>query len=213
MTTLAELTASIEDFAETREASFISNIPLFIRAAEERILNTVTLPAQRRTSTRSIAANVQYVGLPADFISAFSLAIISGGITTYLSNKDASYIREAYPISAGTGVPVVYALFDDANLLIAPTTNAVYTMELNYFAKPESVVDNPTGTWLSINYSAALLYASLLNANVYIKGEADVQQMYEAMFTAHMMPIADVAKNKTRKDAYRSGQQRIEGGQ
>lgn len=214
MTALSDLTTKIQQFCETTETTFVANIPTFIRASEERILNTADLPALRKTSTRSIASGIKYVGLPTDFISAFSVAITpASGVTSYIENKDINYIREAYPNSTTQGVPTVYALFDDTNMLIAPTADATYTLELNYFAKPASLVDNASGTWLATNYNAALLYGALVNANAYLKGEQDIQAMYETQFQAHLLPLVNVAKNKTRKDAYRSGQQRTEGPQ
>ena len=212
--TLTNLTDSIKSFCENTEASFVAAIPTFIRAAEERILNTATIPAVRKTSTRSMPVNTQYIGLPGDFISAFSLtATPAVGTPIFLLNKDPNFLREAYPNSATAGTPQVYAQFDEANIMVAPTLDATYTLELNYFAKPDSLVDNPTGTWLGNNFSAALLYGCLVNANIYMKGDDALQAKYEAQFLAQFTQVDDLAKNKARKDAYRSGQRRTEDAQ
>jgi hypothetical protein len=210
--TLTELTNNIERFCENTEAQFIAAIPTFIRAAEERTLNTASIPAVRKTSTKTITSGTSYIGLPTDFISAFSLSVTpASGIASYLLNKDINFIRAAYPNTATLGVPQVYAQYDEDNILIGPSADASYSLELNYFAVPTSLVDQPAGTWLSQTYGTALLYGALINANVFMKGEADVQAQYENQFLAQFTSVDDLAKNKARKDAYRSGQQRTEG--
>ena len=41
--TYAQLKSAIQDYTENSETSFVNNLPLFIRLAEERILKTVQL--------------------------------------------------------------------------------------------------------------------------------------------------------------------------
>lgn len=216
MTTLAQLTTQIQDYTENRETRFVATIPTFIRHAEQRILNTGDLPNVRKTATRTVVLGTQYVGLPTDFISAFSVSVQpTGGMAHYLIHKDINFIREAYPSAAIQGLPEIYAQYDDANMMIGPAPEQSYVFTLNYFAKPASLIDAPvdTETWLSKNFSSALLYASLVNAYVFMKGEEDVITQYEKAFGEQMQLLDNVATNRTRKDAYRSGQKRTEGGQ
>jgi hypothetical protein len=46
--TYAQLKQAIQDYTENDETSFVSNLPLFIRQAEERILKNVQLSLFRK---------------------------------------------------------------------------------------------------------------------------------------------------------------------
>jgi hypothetical protein len=108
---------------------------------------------------------------PNDYLSSFSLAIIkANGEYEYLLNKDVNFIRQAYPVPTDVGLPKYYALFgsqyDNANemsLIVAPTPDANYSVEMHYFYYPPTIVqgvlastDNLVG---GIAYSAGTYLA------------------------------------------------------
>jgi len=74
--TFASLKQAIQDYTENSEASFITNLPLFIRQAEERILKGVQLNLFRKTQTTNVAQGNQYLEIPVDFLAPFSLSIV-----------------------------------------------------------------------------------------------------------------------------------------
>ena len=144
-----ELSQAIQDYAENTESLFVQNIPRFVMEAEDRIYNSVQLPALRKNVTGTMTLNNKYVSLPDDWLSAYSLAVIDGttGEYTYLLNKDVNYMREAYPIPSQTGKPKYYGIFgpqysntNELSLILAPTPDANYNMELHYFYYPVSIV-------------------------------------------------------------------------
>lgn len=144
-----ELSQAIQDYAENTETLFVQNIPRFVMEAEDRIYNSVQLPSLRKNVTGTMTANNKYVSLPDDWLSAYSLAVIDGttGEYTYLLNKDVNYMREAYPIPTQTGKPKYYGIFgpqytstNELSLILAPTPDANYNMELHYFFYPVSIV-------------------------------------------------------------------------
>jgi hypothetical protein len=73
----AQLSQLIQDYCETTESSFVANIPTFVQVAEERIYNTVQLPAIRKNVTGTMTAGNQYLSLPDDWLANFSLAVIT----------------------------------------------------------------------------------------------------------------------------------------
>jgi hypothetical protein len=144
-----QLYQAIQDYAESTEPLFVANIPRFVQEAEERIYNSVQLPSLRKNVTGTLTSGNQYVSLPADWLSAFSLAVIdSSGNYNYLLNKDVNYIRQAYPnASTSTGLPQHYALFgpqygvyDALSLILGPTPDANYQVELHYYFYPPTIV-------------------------------------------------------------------------
>ncbi len=206
----SQLSTLIQDYCESTEQSFVSNIPTFVQVAEERIYNSVQIPAIRKNATGTTTINFQYLSLPSDWLSTFSLAVIdpTTGEYEYLLNKDVNYIRQAYPPPNSTGKPAYYAIWDDTSMILGPTPNLAYTMELHYYYYPPSIVTNST-SWLGDNFESVLLYGSLREAYTYLKGEADMMQNYEAKYQEALAQLKRLGDGLDRQDAYRSGQVRI----
>ena len=205
-----QLSQSIQDYCQSTETSFVANIPNFVQLAEERIYNSVQIPAIRKNVTGTMTANLQYFQLPSDWLSTFSLAVIDSvtGEYEYLLNKDVNFIRASYPPPNSTGKPKYYAIFDDETMLLGPTPNQAYTAELHYYYYPPSIV-NVNTSWLGNNFESVLLYGSLREAYTYLKGEADMMQYYEQKYQEALGLLKRLGDGLDRQDAYRSGQVRI----
>ena len=220
-----QLTDAICDYTQNFDTDFVSNIPVFVQQAEERIFNTVQFPSLRKNQFSLITANNKYVSLPNDFLAVFSLALVTGvtnnnldtGTYEYLLNKDANFIRQAYPTPNSTGEPKYYGLFGptilnsaittELSLILGPTPDAAYYVELHYFYYPDSIVTAGT-TWLGDNYDPVLLYGSLVEAITFMKGEADMVALYNGKYTEALAQAKRLGDGLERQDAYRSGQYR-----
>jgi len=155
------------------------------------------------------------------FMAVFSMAVIDAtGAYEYLLNKDVNYIRAAYPIPTATGLPQYYALFgptvassvitDELSFILGPTPDAVYNVELHYYAYPESITVAADGrTWLGDNYSPVLLYGTMVEAYIFLKGETDVMAVYEKKYMDAMAQLNRLGTGLERGDAYRDGQAKI----
>jgi len=218
----SQLSTLIQDYCESTETSFVANIPTFVQLAEERIYNSVQIPAIRKNVTGTTTINYQYLELPTDWLSTFSLAVIDPdtGEYEYLLNKDVNYIREAYPTPADTGLPQYYAIFgptvsnsvvsDELTFILGPTPDAPYVAELHYYYYPESITTAADGrTWLGDNYDPVLLYGALREAYLFMKGEQDVIANVEAKYNEAMGQLKRLGDGMERQDAYRSGQTRV----
>ena len=206
----SQLSTLIQEYCESTEQSFVANIPTFVQVAEQRIYNTVQLPALRKNVTGSMSNGNQYMSLPSDWLSTFSMAVIDNttGEYEYLLNKDVNFIRASYPFPATSGKPAYYAIFDNNSMLLGPTPNANYTAELHYYYYPVSIVTAGT-SWLGNNFDSVLLYGSLREAYTYLKGEADMMQNYEAKYQEALGQLKRLGDGLDRQDAYRSGQARV----
>ena len=209
--TFTTLKSAIQDYTENTEASFVSNMTNIIVQAENRIIKSVELPNFRKNQTGTFTSSNSYLATPTDYLYPYSLAVIDGDSNyNYLLNKDVNFIREAYPASATTGVPKYYAQFDDDFFIVGPSPNSGYTVEIHYFYIPESITAASSGTsWLGTNASEALLYGSLAEAYTYMKGEQDILNNYEKRFKEALERLTLESDGYNRKDAYRSGQRRI----
>lgn len=208
-----QLSNAIQAYTENTEADFVAEIPVFVQQAEQRIYNSVQFPSLRKNVTGSTSANNKYLGCPNDFLAVYSIAVIDGtGAYEYLLNKDVNFIRQAYPIPTDTGLPRYYALFgaqsndiNELTFILGPTPDATYGVELHYYYYPESIVTAST-TWLGDNFDSVLLYASLVEAYTYMKGEADMMQLYNQKFMEALALAKRLGDGMERQDAYRSGQ-------
>jgi hypothetical protein len=213
----AELSAAIQDYAENPFSPDL--IATFVKQAEHRIFNTMQFPSLRKNVTGQTTASNQYLASPGDFLSVYSLAVISpSGRYEYLLNKDVNFIRQVYPNPAATGMPRFYALFgptttnsappvitNELSIILGPTPDAAYSVELHYFYYPESI--SVAGTsWLGDNFDPVLLYGSMVEALTYMKSEADQLSLYIAKYNEALVMAKRLADGLERQDAYRSGQ-------
>ncbi len=200
------LTTNIQDICETTFTADV--LAMFTQQSEQKIYNSVQIPALRKNVVGTISGNNKYLTSPSDFIWAYSLAVISAGdVYTYLINKDVNFMREAYPNPSDKGVPKHYAYFDDNTFILGPTPETSYTTELHYGYYPESIVTAGT-TWLGENFDSALLNGALIEAIRFMKGEPDVAAMYESLYAQSITLLKNLGDGKLREDAYRSGQVR-----
>ena len=213
--TYAQLSAAIQNYTEVTEASFVANIPTFVQNTETLVNNYVQLQAVRTNVTGVTTANLPYVALPPDFLSVFALSVFTtttvNGVPqttqTYLYQKDVEYIREAYPFPGVSGTPQYYGIFDNTSFILGPTPDAQYSVEMHYYAYPQSIVTAGT-SWLGTNFSNVLLWGSLVEAYIYMKGEADLIQAYQQKFQEAMGLLKQLGDGKDRQDTYRVTQVR-----
>ena len=207
--TYASLQQAIQDYTENSETSFVANLPLFIRQAEERILKNVQLSLFRKNVSGVMANGNRFLAAPTDFLAPFSLAFIdSGNNQTFLEFKDPDFVQTFNPKVTTLGDPRFYAVYDINNFILGPTPNGNYNIELHYFYRPESLTAGAaTGTtWLSINAEIALLYGCLTEAYIYMKGDPDLMAIYEKRFVEAVGGMKLLGESKEVTDEYRTGQ-------
>ena len=218
-----QLSNAIQAYTENVSSDFIAEIPVFVQQAEQRIYNSVQFPSLRKNMQGVVSANNKYLSAPDDFLSVFSLAVVTdvtgGNLDTgtyeYLLNKDVNFIRQAYPTPQDAGVPRYYALFgptvagasitNELTFILGPTPDANYNVELHYYYYPQSIVTAGT-SWLGDNFDTVLLYGSLVEAYTYMKGEQDILTLYNQKYMEALSLAKRLGDGLERSDAYRSGQ-------
>jgi len=205
--TFTTLKQAIQDFAENNETSFVNNLSLFITTAEERIFKMVDLEVFRKNVSASTTSSNKFLALPSDYLATFSLSlrVSASSPLVFLSQKDVSFLQEFDP-SGSTGFPRYYAHFDVDNLILAPTPDQAYTAELHYYYRPPSITQTSDGTsWLGTNAPDVLLYACLMEAYTYMKGEADMLQLYQQRFAEGIARLKNYGEGRENTDAFRTG--------
>ena len=68
-----------------------------------------------------------------------------------------------------------------------------------------STSDDTTTTWISENAPNAILFGSLVEAYIYMKGEPDIMKLYSERFLEALSRLKDYAEARENTDAYRRG--------
>lgn len=207
--TYSTLVEAIKDYTNNTETTFVSQIDLFISNAEQRILMEVQLPEFRKNVSGTLSQDNKYLGLPTDFLAPFSLSVFTSDSYHFLINKDVNFLQESYPDITEKGRPLYYAIFNSGNLLVAPMPDIDYSMELHYVYSPAGISSGNTTTWLGTNAPDALLYASLLEAYIFMKGDSELMNYYQTRYQETLPRLKNLGEGRDRKDVYRSGQLRI----
>ena len=209
--TYAQLQTAIQDYTENSETTFVNNLSTFITQAEERILKSVQLSLFRKNVSGGMTNANRFLACPSDYLAPFSLSFVdASGDHVFLDFKDPDYVQSFNPDATTVGLPRYYAVFDVDNFILGPTPNAAYDVELHYFYRPASLTAGASGgtTWLSENASIALLYGSLIEAYIFMKGEPDMMALYEKRFAEAISGMKMLGEAKEVTDEYRTGQVR-----
>lgn len=208
--TYAQLVDAIHGYLQT-DANGVptADMNTIIRQAEQRIYYDVQIPVLKKNVTGVLTSGNRYLSTPDDYLATYSIAVNNNGSYEYLIPKEVAFIREAYPATNATGVPRYYALFDNDTIILGPPPNANYSVELHYFYEPASIVDEPTGTWISENAETALLYGCLFEAYTYLKGEPDMISIYAGRYKEAIEALRIIGEGRNRSDTYRNSNPRI----
>jgi len=216
--TYAELVTKIRDYCEVDANVFTSTIVNgFINDAELKILREIDSDNNRQYAQADIIAGQRYVNTP--LINDETLIIRSAQITNstggannssreFLEYRDTSFISE-YNGSGATGLPKYYSYWDENTIVLAPTPDQNYNMQINYILKPAGLSASNTTTYLSKQFSNGLLYACLIEAYGFLKGPADMIQFYEKKYAEAAQGFSIEQMGRRRRDEYQDGSPRI----
>ena len=202
--TYTTLKTAIQDYVQSTETTFVSQLARFILNAEERILKECQLDVFRKSSQGTASSGNAYLAKPNDFLAQNSLSVINGSSKEFLLYKQVTMLQDYTPNPATTGVPEYYADWDQDTFLLAPTPDSGYTMELHYFYRPQSITVSSDGTsWLGTNAELALLYGSLVEAYTFLKGEPDLLGLYNQRYGEALQWLKNLGEGLQTRDQYR----------
>jgi hypothetical protein len=213
--TYNELVDQIRSYTEV-DANVLTTTVVngIIKNAEFRVLRDVDSDNNRRYATSQFVTNQRYLDLPNDILIIRSVQVsdssnFNTGITrTFMEKRDTSFISE-YNGSGIKGQPKYYANWDENTMVVAPTPNDTYGVQVNYILKDGSIIDNNTGTYLSEEFPNGLLYACLVEAYGFLKGPNDVLQLYEQRYKQAVDGFLVEQVGRRRKDEYQDGVPRL----
>ena len=202
--TFTTLKSAIQDYTQNTETTFTNNLSRFIINAEERVLKEVELDDFRKNVTGSATQSSKFLTKPTDFLAPFSLSVVNSSANEFLLYKHVTFVQDFTPNPSTTGTPKYYADWDETTFLMGPTPDANYTVELHYFYRPQSITASDDGTsWLGTNAELALMYASLVEAYTFMKGEPEFLQLYNQRYMEALQTMKNLGEGKNNSDQYR----------
>jgi len=215
--TYDELKQKIIDYTEVSSNVFTDTILNgFINDAEYRILREVDSDNNRRYATANLIASTRFIDVPTDLLIVRSAQIVDSDLADgstdqnrdFLQFRDTSFMSEFNP-TATTGVPKYYSNWDETRIVVAPTPDQTYTIQLNYILKPTGLSSTNTTTYLSTEFPNGLLYACLVEAYGFLKGPVDMLQLYDKKYTEAVKGFSIEQMGRRRRDEYQAGVPRI----
>jgi hypothetical protein len=215
--TYDELKTKIRDYTEVG-STVLSDTILngIINDAELRIFRDVDSDNNRRYATANLIASTRFIDTPTDALVIRSAQIVDSELADgntnqdreFLQWRDTSFMSEFNP-TAVTGVPKYYSWWDKNRIIVAPTPDQTYIIQLNYILKDPGLSSTNTTTYISTNFPNGLLYACLVEAYGFLKGPQDLLQLYEQKYKQVVEGFSIEQMGRRRRDEYQSGVPRI----
>ena len=220
MTTYAELTTQILDYTEVSTDVLTSTRTNdFIEHVENRILREADLDAFKSHQSANLTTDNAFLSLPGGTSpDPTSLATIrtvhiwpaSGTATrTFLEQRDISYMNEYWPNRTSTSTPKYWAWWDQNTIYLAPTPDSAYNVEIGITRLPTRLSSSNTTSWLGDNAPLALLYGCLAEAFKFLKGPAEMLQLYEQSYQRAIQDLMIEQTGRHRRDEYLPGELKL----
>ena len=220
MTTYTELVTQIRDYTET-DSNVLTSVIIndFIEHTENRILRDLDIPIFTSHQYSNITTSSGFLTLPGgsthtptEFSVINSVQIYSAagsGARTYLERKDVSYMNEYWPNRATEGTPKYYSQWDYNTIYVVPTPDAAYSVEVSLSKLPNRLTSSNANTWIGDNAPALILYGCLVEAFKFLKGPAEMLQLYQQSYETALQDVAAQQMGGGKRDQYMSGVIRV----
>jgi hypothetical protein len=220
MTTYSELTQQILDYTEVSTDVLTSTRTNdFIEHTENRILREADLDVFKSHQSANLTADTPFLSLPGGTSpDPTSLATIrtvhiwpaSGTATRdFLEQRDVSYMNEYWPNRTSTSTPRYWAWWDQNTIYLAPTPDSAYNVEIGITRLPTRLSSSNTTSWLGDNAPTALLYGCLAEAFKFLKGPAEMLQLYEQSYKRAIQDLMIEQTGRHRRDEYLHGELKL----
>jgi len=210
--TYSDFLTQVRNYTEV-DSNVLSDtiIGQFIRNTELNVAGSVDYDDTRKYATSSFTASKRYLVTPSDFLIIRSLQVFSTtdqtGDRTFMEKRDTSFISE-YNGSGTTGLPKYYANWDESSIVVAPTPDQAYAVQLNYIISPPSFTST-NDTYLSEYQQGLLLDGVLTEAFAYLKGPMDMYNLYKSKYNESIQNFALQQMGRRRRAEYDDGVPRV----
>ena len=221
----SDLKTQIRNYTEVSSTvlsdSIIENIVL---NAEYRIYRDLPLDAYRASTTGNLVTNQDFVNVPAGAlvvrgVQVYDSTSVTTGTNIWLEKKDLTFLEEYSSANTSTAKPKYYAMKGGATgntsstsgaILLSPVPDSTYEYQIHYNRIPDKLEASSNETsFISLNFPNGLLYCCLAETYGYLKGPADMLQLYEQKYKQEIERLGGEQLGSRKRDDYADGTARI----
>jgi len=169
-TSYTTLKSTIADYLARSDLT--TQITDFVRLAEERLRRELRIRPMLKVATANTTANDSTVSLPSDFLAMKDLHIDGNPVKVLQFQNTSNFFRNSR--SSDKGVPTMYTLLG-SEFQFAPYPDAVYTLRMVYYHKPDFLSDSNASNLFLANCPDLLLYGALAEAEPYLMNDERIQ--------------------------------------
>jgi len=133
---------------------------------------------------------------------ASSSGTFTAGETITGSVSGNTAIVKTFPNATTLTVGAIFSSFTLDETLTGSSSGATAVFK--------SITSDTTESWFSKNATTVLLYGSLIESYTFMKGEADIMNLYQKRYDEALKQLFDLGIGKNRMDSYRNGESRVQ---
>ena len=215
--TYSQLVTQIRNYTEVDSNGLSdSTVSVIVQNTENRIYRELNIDAYRLYASAVTTAGTTTISVPSGLRNIRYVEMISpSGEISNLEQKDSSYMAEFnnFPNSSTYyEKPRYWANWNETTWFVAPTPNTTYTINIAYYSQGTSITAGNSATsttYISTFAQDLLLYGSLVEAYKYLKGPADMIQVYEQSYQQARESFGVEQTGRRRRDEYVDGEPRV----
>jgi hypothetical protein len=216
--TYSQLVTQIRNYTEVDSNGLSdSTINVIVQNAENRIFRELNIDAFRLYASAVTTAGTTTISVPSGLRNIRYVEMITPGTNevSTLEQKDSSYMAEFNNLPGNSTYydkPKYYANWNETTWFVAPTPNTNYAINIAYYSQGNSITSGSSTTsttYISTFAQDLLLYGSLVETYKYLKGPADMIQVYEQSYQQARESFGVEQTGRRRRDEYVDGEPRV----
>lgn len=192
--TYDSLTSTVLQYLERKDAAVVNSIPTFISLAEFEIAQEIKTLGQLQVVEATMLEGNPVIQKPARWRKTVSMNVTVNGKKQPVFLRKYEYLKNYWPDSTQTDVPLFYADTDWDHWYIAPTPDDDYAFEVLYYERISPLSSENQTNWLTRNAPNAMLFGTLLQAMQFLKN--DQRTIFQQKYTESLQSLKteDVAR-------------------
>lgn len=179
--TYDSLVFDIQQYLERTDQATLTQIPRFIMLCEQTLAADLKFLGNLNVATSVMTIGNPVLDKPVRWHKTVSMNVTANGVRSPIYLRKYEYLREYWPDSTQTDLPLYYCDYDYTHWLVAPTPASNYTFEILYYERVQPLDSDNQTNWFTIYAPQALLYGSLLQAMPFLKNDERIP-MWQAQY-------------------------------
>lgn len=192
--TYSDLTSTVLQYLERKDTAVVNAIPTFISLAEFEISQEIKTLGQLQIVESAMTSANPVLQKPARWRKTVSMNVSIDGKRQPVYLRKYEYLKNYWPDSTQTDVPLYYADTDWDHWYLAPTPAQAYNFEVLYYERIAPLSSTNQTNWLTQNAPNAMLFGTLLQAMPFLKN--DQRTIFQQKYTEALQSLKteDIAR-------------------